>query len=143
MRRVLVSLLLLAISACSIARDRTDDLTDEQLEARFAQLDARLRAMAGASERQLFRAMGRTPDSSFFKVNDDQTRILQWWWDTPSCAPRRVVDAYTGSPVRESFCIVEWTVSKDTSQTYHWEGLGCRSIGLASYNADPGSRAAR
>jgi hypothetical protein len=142
MCRVLVSLFLLSLSACSLATDQADDLTDAQLEVRLAQLDARLRAMAGTNERQLLGAMGRMPDTSFFQVGDDRTRILQWWWDTPSCSTKRRIDGYSSSPVRESFCIVEWSVSQGTSQTYHWEGHGCRSITLANPSADPGSRAA-
>jgi hypothetical protein len=141
MCRVLVSLLLLFVSACSLATDQADDLTDTQLEARFAQLDARLSAMAGINERQLFGAMGRMPDTSFHQVGDDQTRILQWWWDTPSCSSKRRTDGYSPSPVRESFCIVEWTVSEGTSQTFHWQGYGCRSITLANTTTDVGSRA--
>src|SRR5215813_11186051 len=116
MRRVLVSLLLFSLSACSLAMDQADDLGDAQLEARYAQLDARLRGMAGANERQLFNAMGRMPDTTFSQVGDEQTKVLQWWWDTPSCSRTKVIDAYSLRPVRESFCIVEWTVSKDTSQ---------------------------
>jgi hypothetical protein len=138
MCRVLVSLILLSLSACSLAMDQTDELSDAQLEARYAQLDARLRGMAGADERQLLGAMGRMPDTTFYRAGDEQTRILQWWWDTPSCSSKRVIDAYTSSPVRESFCIVEWTVAKDISQTFHWQGYGCRSIALAN---DLGARA--
>jgi hypothetical protein len=138
MARVLVSLLLFSLLACSV--ERTDDLSDAQLEMTFALLDARLRGMTGASERQLLGAMGRMPDTSF-PARDDQTRVLQWWWDTPSCSPRRVVDAYSLSPIRESFCTVEWTVSQGISQTYRWEGFGCRSIPLANWSADPGSHA--
>ncbi|MBV8409845.1 MAG: hypothetical protein JOY64_19610 [Alphaproteobacteria bacterium] len=137
-----MSLFLLSLSACSLAMDRAtdqaDDLTDAQLEARLARLDARLRAMTGDSERQLLNAMGRAPDTIFPQAGppgDDQTTVLQWWWDTPSCSPRRIVDARTQMPVRDSFCTVEWTVSKDTSQNYHWEGYGCRSIPLANYTA--------
>ncbi|HYX01464.1 MAG TPA: hypothetical protein VE963_05215 [Reyranella sp.] len=118
MCRVLVSLLLFALVACSIATDdQTDDLT-------FAQFDARLRAMTGASERQLLGAMGRIPDNSY-QIGDG-TKVLQWyWWDTsydsPRCAPRK----YTTT--LQDGCRVEWTVSKNTSQWYHWEGHGCRS----------------
>jgi hypothetical protein len=132
MRRVLVSLLLFSLSACSLAMDQADDLSDAQLEARQAQLDARLRGMAGASERQLLGAMGRMPDTTFFQVGDDRTKVLQWWWDTPSCSPRRKSEGYSPSPVRESFCVVEWTVAEDTSQTFHWQGHGCSSIALAN-----------
>jgi hypothetical protein len=138
MCRVLVSLLLFSLSACSLAMDHNDDLTDAQLEARYAQLDARLRGMAGANERQLFKAMGRMPDTIFPQIGDDQTKILQWWWDTPICSPRRRIDRYSPSPVRESFCIVQWTVSDDTSQKYYWQGYGCGLITLAN---DLGSRA--
>jgi len=128
MCRVLVSLLLFSLVACSIAIDQTDDTT-------FAQLDARLRKMAGLNERQLLGAMGRMPDSSY-QVGDDQTRVLQWSWDTPSCSPRRGISRYSPSPVREGLCIIEWTVSNGTSQTYHWQGYGCRSLTLANTIAD-------
>ena len=126
MSRVLVSLLLLSLLAC----DQTDDRT-------YANFDARLREMAGGNERQLLGAMGRIPDSSY--QLGDQTKVLQWWWDTsygsPSCAPtyfgRRSIGIYPPSLVREN-CIVQWTVSKGTSQTYHWQGYGCRSVTLVS-----------
>jgi len=130
MCRVLVSLLLFSLLACSIASEQTDDQNFAQLDARYAQFDARLRGMAGANERQLLSAMGRIPDTSY-QVGD-QTNILQWWWDapSPSCSPRREIGGYSSGPVRESFCAVEWTVSKGTSQTYHWQGNGCRSVTL-------------
>jgi hypothetical protein len=125
MSRVLVSLLLFSLLACSI--EQTDDLTDAQLETRYANFDVRLRAMLGATERQLLGAMGRIPDTSY--PLGDQTKVLQWWWDvSPSCSPRREISAVSPSPVRESFCVVEWTVSKGTSQTFHWQGYGCRSV---------------
>jgi hypothetical protein len=116
MCRVLVSLLLFSLLACSIAVDETDETT-------FALFDARLRRMAGASERQLIGAMGRIPDNSY--QIGDQTKVLQWWWWDPSydsarCSPRR-----TSSTLRDG-CRVEWTMSKGTSQWYHWEGYGCR-----------------
>jgi hypothetical protein len=133
MCRVLVSLLLFSLLACSIAIDQSDDQT-------YAQFDARLRGMAGANERQLLGAMGRIPDTSY-QVGDDQTKVLQWWWDTPSCSPRRAIGGYSPSPVRESFCIVEWTVSKGISQTYSWEGYGCGSVTLVNTSAALGSRA--
>src|ERR1700730_11727885 len=110
MCRVLVSLLLLSLLACSIAIDQTDDQNFAQLDARYAQFDTRLRGMAGANERQLLGAMGRIPDTSY-QVGD-QTKVLQWWWDTsytspswtsPSCSPRRGISGYSPSPVRESF----------------------------------------
>jgi hypothetical protein len=137
MCRVLLSLLLFSLLACSIAVDQTDDHNFAQVDARYGQLDARLRGMAGANERQLLVAMGRMPDTSY-QVGD-QTKVLQWWWDTsytsptwanPNCSPRRGMGGYSPSPVRESFCIVDWTVSKGTSQTYHWQGDGCRSVTL-------------
>jgi hypothetical protein len=126
MSRVLVSLLMLSLLAC----DQTDDRT-------YANFDARLREMAGANERQLLGAMGRIPDSSYQLA--DQTKVLQWSWDTsygsPSCTPtyvgRRSIGVYPSSPGREN-CIVQWTVSKGTSQTYHWQGVGCRSVTLVS-----------
>jgi hypothetical protein len=86
--------------------------------------------MAGANEQQLLSAMGRIPDTIYQVA--DQTNVLQWWWDTPTpgCSPRRGIGRYSSGPVRESFCAVEWTVSKGTSQTYHWRGDGCRSVTL-------------
>ena len=121
MCRVLVSLLLLSLLSCStFVVDPTDDVA-------IAQFDTRLRGMTGANERQLLGAMGRIPDNVY--QLGDQTKVLQWWfWDTtpdsPSCTPRR----HSGylSTLRDG-CSVEWTVSKGTSQSYHWEGYGCRS----------------
>jgi hypothetical protein len=131
MCRVLVSLLLFPLLAC--------DQTYAQFDARTdAQFDARLSEMAGANERQLLGAMGRIPDNSYRL--DDQTKVLQWVWDTsyispsyisPSCSPRRGFGGYSPRLVRES-CLVEWTVTKGTSQRYHWVGYGCRSVTLMS-----------
>jgi hypothetical protein len=126
MSRVLVSLLLLSLLAC----DQTDDRT-------YVSFDARLREMAGANERQLLGAMGRIPDSSY--QLGDQTKVLQWQWDTsygtPACTPsyigRRSIGVYPANEVREN-CIVQWTVAKGTSQTYRWQGRGCRSVTLVS-----------
>jgi hypothetical protein len=125
MRRVLVSLLLLSFVSCDLTDDRS-----------YAQLDARLREMAGVNERQLLGSMGRIPDNSYQLA--DQTKVLQWRWDTsydsPSCTPmyhgRRSIGVYP-LQVREN-CVVEWTVSRGTSQTYHWQGVGCRSVTLVS-----------
>ena len=118
MCRVLVSLLLFSLSACSLTMDRADELSDAQLEERYAQLDTNFRAMAGAPEGQLLSAMGRMPDTSF-PAGNGEARVLQWWWDTPTCAPKRRVGGYSPSPapVRESLCIVEWTVADGISQT--------------------------
>lgn len=131
MGRVLVSLLLLSLLAC----DQTDDRT-------YANFDARLRGMAGTSERQLLGLMGRIPDSSY-QLGDE--KILQWAWDTsdgsPACVSRRggvgftpimVIGTHRSNPDREN-CIVQWIVSKGTSQTYHWRGYGCRSVDLMSF----------
>jgi len=120
MCRVLVSLLLLSLLSCSMAIGETD-------ETNFAQFDARLRRMSGASERQLLGAMGRIPDNSY-KIGD-QTKVLQWvWWDSaydsPHCAPGRGRGRYLTT--LHDGCRVEWTVSQGTSQSYHWEGYGCR-----------------
>jgi hypothetical protein len=41
------------------------------------------------------------------------------------------VGGFPPSLIRES-CIVEWTVSKGTSQMYHWQGNGCHSVTLVS-----------
>lgn len=130
MYRFLVSLLFpLLLGAC--------EQIDAQTDARF---DARLREMAGANERELLGAMGRIPDNSY--QLGDQIKVLQWWWDTPygspSCTPtfvgRRSIGVFPPSSVRES-CLVEWTVSNGTSQRYHWQGYGCRSVTLVSLPA--------
>ena len=131
MCRVLASLLLFSLVACSLAIDQTGDQT-------YANFDARLRQMAGANERQLLSAMGRIPDSSY--QFGDQTKVLQWSWDTsydsPSCSPRyhgrRSIGVYPPSLIREN-CIVQWTLANGTSQTYHWQGYGCRSVTLVSF----------
>jgi hypothetical protein len=130
MSRVLVSLLLLTLLAC----DQTDDRG-------YAQFDARLNAMAGARERELLGAMGRIPDSSYQLA--DQTKILQWWWDTsyagPACTPmhydRRAIGIYAPPRSVREDCIVQWTVSKGASQTYNWRGYGCRSVRIVSMPA--------
>ena len=142
MCRVLVSLLLFSLSACSLAMDHADDLTDAQLEARYAQLDTSLRRMAGANEKQLLSAMGRTPDTTF-PAGDDRTRVLQWWWDTsyagPACTPAlyqsRSIGIYAPQRTVRQDCIVQWTVAKGTSETYRWQGYGCRSVNLVSMPA--------
>jgi hypothetical protein len=144
MCRFLVSLLLAPLlSACAAAvlsmaaLIPSSSLTPEQTDTQYAQFDARLSEIAGANERQLVGAMGRTPDSSF--QLDDQTKVMQWYWDSPSCsprgrhwAPRQIVwmNANSPGPLRES-CLVQWTVWKGTGQRYHWEGYGCRSVTLA------------
>jgi hypothetical protein len=125
MSRVLVSLLLLSLLAC-------DQTTDDQT---YAQLDTRLRGMSGASERQLLGAMGRIPDNSYRL--GDQIKVLQWRWDTayssPSCTSRRWGGGgYPQTWVHEN-CIVEWTVSNGTSQTYRWQGYGCKSVDLVNF----------
>jgi hypothetical protein len=129
MRRVLVSLLLFSLLACDQTGERT-----------YANFEARLREMAGADERHLLGAMGRIPDSSY--QLGDQTKVLQWWWDTsygsPACTPtylgRRSIGVYPTSSVREN-CMVQWTVANGTSQTYRWQGYGCRSVTIVSMPA--------
>lgn len=125
MRRVLVSLFLLPLLAC----DQTDDRT-------YARFDEQLREMAGANERQLLGAMGRIPDHSY-QVGD-QFKVLQWRWDpsyvAPSCTPRRAIRGYSPDLAGEG-CIVEWTVSKGTSQRYRWGGYGCGSVTIVSFPA--------
>ena len=148
MCRFLVSLLLLAplLGACAAAvlsfpiaaaLIPSSSSTPEQTDAQYAQFDARLTEMAGANEGQLLGAMGRTPDSSY--QLDSQTKVMQWYWDSPSCspgerhwAPRQIVwtNGNSPSPERES-CLVQWTVWKGTSQWYRWQGYGCRSVTLA------------
>jgi hypothetical protein len=128
MPAVLAFVILLLAAACAATS------TDEGF-------DLRLREMAGHSERDLLSSMGRIPDNSY--QLDDQTKVLQWRWDTsyisPGSAPmyRRVggmwmpLGGFPPTLVREG-CIVEWTVAQGTSQTYRWQGNGCRLTTLAS-----------
>ncbi|MBV8193266.1 MAG: hypothetical protein JOY64_35640 [Alphaproteobacteria bacterium] len=103
------------------------------------QFDMRLREMAGTDERGLLGSMGRIPDNSY--QLDDATKILQWRWDTsyvsPGVAPmyQRVgrlwmpMGGFPPTVVREE-CIVEWTVNRGLTQSYRWQGSGCRSVTL-------------
>jgi hypothetical protein len=148
MCRFLVSLLALAplLGACAAVMAvplvgamyiQGSGPTPEQTEEQLAQLDAKLTGMAGASERQLVGAMGRTPDSTYRL--DDQTKVMQWYWDSPSCspgarhwAPRQIVwvNGNSPSPERDT-CLVQWTVWQGISQWYRWQGYGCGSLTLA------------
>jgi hypothetical protein len=100
--------------------------------------DMRLRDMSGSNERVLLGSMGRIPDSSY--QLDDDTKILQWRWDTsyisPGWAPtyQRVgwglwapIGGIPPQIVRQG-CIVEWTVTKGATQSYRWQGSGCTSV---------------
>ena len=105
--------------------DPTGELTAADLPPAWSPV---LGLRDSSHERQLLGAMGRIPDNSY--QIGDQTKVLQWlWWDTsygsPSCSPRRGRGGY--SSTLSDGCRVEWTVSKGTSQWYHWEGYGCRS----------------
>jgi hypothetical protein len=126
MRRFLASLLLLLpLLSCAETDDRT-----------YAQLDTRLRGMAGGSERQLLAAMGRIPDRSY--TTADQVKVLQWRWDaaydSPACTPRRaMMRGGYGPDVAHEDCVVEWTVSQGTSQRYTWQGRGCASATIVSF----------
>ena len=97
--------------------------------------DLRLREMAGQPERELLSSMGRIPDNSY--ALDDDTKVLQWRWDTSYISPgmppiyHRMggvwmpIGGFPPSLVREG-CIVEWTVTKSAAQNYRWQGNGCR-----------------
>lgn len=105
------------------------------------QFDLRLREMSGTDERGLLGSMGRIPDSSY--QLDDTTKVLQWRWDTSYISPgtpamyQRMGALWMpmgGIPptlVREG-CIVEWTVNRGLTQSYRWQGSGCRSVTLIS-----------
>jgi len=96
--------------------------------------DRRLGEMGGGDERALLAAMGRIPDNSY--QLDDETRILQWRWDTSYIAGgwapayRRVgglwvpMGGFPPTLVRQG-CIVEWTLSRGRTQSYRWQGSGC------------------
>jgi hypothetical protein len=128
MRPLLASFVLLPLIACSSAQTGAD-------------FDLRLREMAGTDERSLLGSMGRIPDNSY--QLDDDTKVLQWRWDTSYVSPgtppmyQRVgygmwvpFGGFPPTLVREG-CIVEWTVTKGTAQSYRWQGSGCRSTILA------------
>ena len=105
------------------------------------QFDLRLREMAGTNERDLLGSMGRIPDNSY--QLDGETKVLQWRWDTSYLSPgtppiyQRAggiwmpIGGFPPTLVREG-CIVEWTVSHGTTQSYRWQGSGCRSVTLIS-----------
>jgi hypothetical protein len=65
------------------------------------------------------------PDSSY--QFDDETKVLQWRWDRFYINPP--IPRAPPSLTHES-CIVEWTVTKGTSQTYHWKGNACHRVPL-------------
>ena len=125
MRRLLALLIVLPMLGCATV-ERPD-------------IDERLRPMGGSSDRDLLGAMGRIPDNSY--QLDDDTKVLQWRWDTSYISPGtpamyqrmgRMWMPMGGFPptlVREG-CIVEWTVTKGSAQSYRWQGNGCRSITL-------------
>lgn len=128
MPAVLAILILLLASACATGPTATDDF------------DLRLREMAGTSERDLLGGMGRIPDNSY--QIDSETKVLQWRWDTSYVSPGMPpmyqrfgrmwmpIGGFPPTIVREG-CIVEWTVAKGSTQTYRWQGNGCRSVTLA------------
>ncbi|MFO1157800.1 MAG: hypothetical protein U1E60_03075 [Reyranellaceae bacterium] len=125
--RLSIGLVSLLVAGCSSTED----------------LDRRLREMAGASERDLLGGMGRIPDNSF-QLNED-TRILQWRWDTSYISPGVAPVFYRpwggwgwgwggGIPptlVRQG-CIVEWTVTSGATKAYRWQGNGCASVSIVS-----------
>ena len=97
----------------------------------------RLREMAGSDERDLLGSMGRIPDNSY--QLDTATKILQWRWDTSYIAEvgrayQRVgwgmwmpIGGFPPTLVRQG-CIVEWTVTKGSTQSYRWQGNGCTTV---------------
>jgi hypothetical protein len=105
------------------------------------QFDMRLREMAGTDERGLLGSMGRIPDNSY--QLDETTKVLQWRWDTSYISPgmppmyQRIggiwmpIGGMSPMLVREG-CIVEWTLTRGTTQSYRWQGSGCRSVALVS-----------
>lgn len=102
--------------------------------------DRRLQGMAGSDERGLLSAMGRIPDNNYGL--DDDTKILQWRWDTSYIAGgwpplyRRVggfwmpLGGFPPTLVRQG-CIVEWTVVKGSARSYPWQGDGCSAVTLS------------
>ena len=136
--RVIVIPMLLLMAACAGQTNQ--------------EFDMRLREMAGSDERNLLGGMGRIPDNTY-QLNED-TRILQWRWDTsyisPGLAPAYIGGGWGrgyrgfgwGGPwapfggipptlVRQG-CIVEWTVTKGATQSYRWQGSGCTTVTIHS-----------
>lgn len=102
------------------------------------EFDMRLREMAGSDERGLLGGMGRIPDNTY--QLDEDTKILQWRWDTsyisPGWAPvyQRVgwgmwvpMGGIPPTFVRQG-CIVEWTVTRGATQSFRWQGKGCTTV---------------
>ncbi|CAN5821418.1 hypothetical protein BH11PSE3_BH11PSE3_35880 [soil metagenome] len=125
---VLAFLLLLSVAACATQ-------TDQQFELR-------LREMSGSDERGLLSSMGRIPDNTY--QLDEDTRILQWRWDTSYIAGgwtpmyQRVgwgmwmpIGGFPPTLVRQG-CIVEWTVTKGATQSFRWQGSGCNTVSIHS-----------
>ena len=135
--RVIAVLMLFLVAACAGPTNQ--------------EFDTRLREMAGSDERQLLGGMGRIPDNTY-QLNED-TRILQWRWDTsyisPGIAPSYIGGGWGwgrgfgwGGPwmpiggipptlVRQG-CIVEWTVTKGATESYRWQGSGCATVTIHS-----------
>jgi len=102
------------------------------------EFDMRLREMAGTDERGLLGGMGRIPDNSY--QLDQDTKILQWRWDTsyisPGWAPsyQRIgwgmwapIGGFPPQLVRQG-CIVEWTMVGGSARGYRWQGAGCAKV---------------
>jgi hypothetical protein len=124
MRSVLAIVMVLALAGCAGQTNQ--------------EFDMRLREMAGSDERGLLGGMGRIPDNTY--QLDEDTKILQWRWDTsyisPGWAPtyQRVgrsmwvpMGGIPPSLVRQG-CIVEWTVTRGATQSYRWQGNGCSTV---------------
>ena len=124
MRSVLAAFMVFAFAGCATQTNQDFDL--------------RLREMAGSDERGLLGGMGRIPDNSY--QLDEDTKILQWRWDTsyisPGWAPvyqrvgRGMWVPMGGIPptlVRQG-CIVEWTVTRGATQSHRWQGSGCSTV---------------
>ena len=105
------------------------------------QFDMRLREMARTDERGLLGSMGRIPDNTY--QLDDSTKVLQWRWDTSYISPgmppmyQRIggmwmpIGGMSPMLVRQG-CIVEWTLNRGITESYRWQGSGCRSVTLMS-----------
>jgi hypothetical protein len=127
MPAVLALLLLLLAGACASQTSR--------------EFDMRLREMSGSDERALLGGMGRIPDNTY--QLDDETRILQWRWDTSYIAGGWApvyqrfgglwmpIGGFPPTLVRQG-CIVEWTVARGATQSYRWQGNGCNTVTIHS-----------
>lgn len=97
--------------------------------------DSNLKAMVGASERQLVTFMQRPPDRVI--AQDPGVRVLQWGRDEVLRVPAgqgQIITGYGGAPLyvaapahnKRETCFIEWTIVKGIATQYRRDGDDCR-----------------